>query len=102
MRHFERAMQQTAVRERGQVLHNIIFSSTLSPLSFVKKSRNTNSAQNMSTSLSLSTPALISLVPELVGFLSSIPSSSTLYLDLEGKNLSRNGTISIITILIHP
>jgi exonuclease 3'-5' domain-containing protein 1 len=56
----------------------------------------------MSTSPSLLTPALISSVPELVGFLSSIPSSSTLYLDLEGKNLSRNGTISIITILIYP
>jgi len=48
------------------------------------------------------TPALIASVPELVAFLSSIPTSSTLYLDLEGKNLSRNGTITIITILIHP
>ena len=48
------------------------------------------------------TPALISSVPELVAFLSSIPTSSTVYLDLEGESLSRNGTISIITILIHP
>jgi exonuclease 3'-5' domain-containing protein 1 len=53
-------------------------------------------------STSTSTPALISSVPELVAFLSSIPTSSTVYLNLEGKNLSRNGTISIITILIHP
>ncbi len=59
-----------------------------------------NLLENMSTSPSI--PALISSVPELVGFLSSIPSSSTLYLDLEGRNLSRTGTISIITILIHP
>jgi len=43
-----------------------------------------------------------SSVPEPRGFLSSIPPSSTLYLDLEGNSLSRHGTISIITILIHP
>jgi exonuclease 3'-5' domain-containing protein 1 len=41
-------------------------------------------------------------VTELEAFLSSIPPSSTLYLDLEGNSLSRYGTISIITILIHP
>jgi hypothetical protein len=32
----------------------------------------------------------------------SILPSSTLYLDLEGNRLSRHGTISLITILIHP
>ena len=48
------------------------------------------------------TPTLISSVPELEAFLSSIPPSSTLYLDLEGNSLSRYGTISLITILIHP
>lgn len=53
-------------------------------------------------STSRSTPALISSVLELEAFLSSIPTSSTLYLDFEGNNLSRNGTISIITILIYP
>lgn len=51
---------------------------------------------------SASTPTLISSVPELGAFLSSIPPSSTLCLDLEGYSLSRHGTISIITILIHP
>ena len=51
---------------------------------------------------SASTPTLISSVPELETFLSSIPPSSTLYLDLEGNCLSRHGTISLITILIHP
>lgn len=48
------------------------------------------------------TPSLISSVPALREFLSSIPPSSTLYLDLEGNSLSRHGTISILTILIHP
>lgn len=51
---------------------------------------------------STSTPSLISAVPELEGFLSSFPPSGTLYLDLEGNSLSRYGTISLITILIHP
>jgi len=51
---------------------------------------------------SASTPTLISSVPELEAFLSSIPPSSTLYLDLEGNRLSRYGTISLITVLIHP
>lgn len=44
----------------------------------------------------------ISSVAELEVFISSIPPSSTLYLDLEGYNLSRKGSIAIITILIHP
>src|ERR1700733_1982524 len=48
------------------------------------------------------TPALISSVPELEAFLSSIPPSCTLYLDVEGNNLCRYGTIPLITILIHP
>lgn len=51
---------------------------------------------------SASNPTLISSVPELKAFLSSIPPSCTLYLDLEGNNLSRHGTISLITILLHP
>jgi len=55
---------------------------------------------NMTTPAS--TPTLISSVPELEAFLSDIPSSSTLYLDLEGNNLCRHGTISIVTILIYP
>jgi exonuclease 3'-5' domain-containing protein 1 len=44
----------------------------------------------------------ISTASELDAFLSSIPSSSTLYVDLEGDSLSRDGTIYLITILIHP
>jgi len=48
------------------------------------------------------TPTLVSSVPELESFLSSIPPVCTLYLDLEGKNLSRHGTISLITVLINP
>ncbi|KAF7553134.1 hypothetical protein G7Z17_g3844 [Cylindrodendrum hubeiense] len=45
---------------------------------------------------------LISSVPDLLLFLSSITPSSKLYLDLEGKSLSRNGTLSIMTVLVHP
>ena len=48
------------------------------------------------------TPTLISSVPELEAFLSFIPPSSALYLDLEGNRLSRHGTISLIAVLIHP
>lgn len=54
----------------------------------------------MATSTSAAT--IISTTEELKTFISSIPSSSTLYLDLQGHNLSRHGTISLITILIHP
>ena len=50
----------------------------------------------------VSPPTLLSSLPDLHDFLSSIPQSSTLYLDLEGTKLSRNGTLSIITILVHP
>ncbi|KAH9896369.1 ribonuclease H-like domain-containing protein [Xylariomycetidae sp. FL2044] len=46
-------------------------------------------------------PVLVSSLPDLRVFLSSTPPSSKLYLDLEGNKLSRNGTISIITILAH-
>ena len=52
--------------------------------------------------MTTSTPTLISSAPELQAFLSSITPSSTLYLDLEGSNLSRHGTISLITVLLHP
>ncbi|KAJ5288064.1 ribonuclease H-like domain-containing protein [Penicillium angulare] len=45
---------------------------------------------------------LNSSVPALESLLSSISSSNTLYLDLEGYNLSRNGTISFIALLVHP
>ncbi|KAG8664598.1 hypothetical protein FPOAC2_13908 [Fusarium poae] len=47
-------------------------------------------------------PTLISSLLDLLVFISSIPPSGTLYLDLEGKSLSRNGTLSLITVLIHP
>lgn len=45
---------------------------------------------------------LISSTAELEAFLSSFPPSSALYLDLEGNSLCRHGTISLITILLHP
>ena len=45
---------------------------------------------------------IISSEKELKRFLSTINSSSTLFLDLEGRNLSRDGTITILTILAHP
>lgn len=48
------------------------------------------------------TTSPISTAAELEIFISSIPPSSTLYLDLEGYKLSRNGSIAIITVLIHP
>lgn len=51
---------------------------------------------------SASVPTIISSTTELAAFLSSIPPSSTLYLDLEGNRLSRHGTLSVITVLVHP
>jgi exonuclease 3'-5' domain-containing protein 1 len=48
------------------------------------------------------TPTLISSLPDLRVFLSSTPPSSTFYLDLEGKSLSRNGTLSLLTVLVLP
>lgn len=49
-------------------------------------------------------PTLVSSLPGLQSFLSSIPPSGTctLCLDLEGRNLSRNGTLALLAILIHP
>ena len=41
-------------------------------------------------------------MPELEAFISSIPPSSTIYLDLEGNCLNRHGTISLIAVLIYP
>ncbi|KAH8742804.1 ribonuclease H-like domain-containing protein [Diaporthe sp. PMI_573] len=52
--------------------------------------------------LSTSAATLISTTAELKAYVSSIPPSSTLYLDLEGKSLCRHGTISLMTILPHP
>ncbi|GAB1319889.1 hypothetical protein MFIFM68171_10099 [Madurella fahalii] len=48
------------------------------------------------------TPTVISTIPALQAFLSSITPTTHLYLDLEGSNLCRHGTISIITVLLHP
>ncbi|KAI1463614.1 ribonuclease H-like domain-containing protein [Daldinia caldariorum] len=45
---------------------------------------------------------LISSLPNLSVFLSSITPSTTLYLDFEGRDLSRNGTLTIITALVYP
>lgn len=45
---------------------------------------------------------VISTLMDLRLFLSSIDSSSTLYVDLEGQNLCRHGTLTLITILVHP
>jgi exonuclease 3'-5' domain-containing protein 1 len=45
---------------------------------------------------------LIGNISELRKFLSVLSKSSALYLDIEGWNLSRHGTVSIITILAHP
>lgn len=51
---------------------------------------------------SSSTTALVSSVKDLEAFLSSIPSTSTIYLDLEGHSLGRHGNVSLMTILLHP
>lgn len=48
------------------------------------------------------TPDIISSTTDLIPFLSSISPSSTLYLDLEGENLGREGTLTIITVLVYP
>ncbi|QDS76299.1 hypothetical protein FKW77_002119 [Venturia effusa] len=45
---------------------------------------------------------LISTTHELEEFISTIADSDTLYLDLEGKSLGRNGSICIVSILVHP
>jgi exonuclease 3'-5' domain-containing protein 1 len=46
--------------------------------------------------------ALIGSIFELQKFLPVLSKSTALYLDIEGWNLCRHGTISIITILSHP
>ncbi|KAH8912987.1 hypothetical protein BR93DRAFT_906634 [Coniochaeta sp. PMI_546] len=51
---------------------------------------------------SSTTVKVISTTADLTSFLSSIDDSSTLFVDLEGHNLSRNGTLTLITILVHP
>lgn len=51
--------------------------------------------------MTIFTSSLISTTRELREFLSSIPPRSTLYVDLEGDNVCRHGTVSLITILIH-
>jgi exonuclease 3'-5' domain-containing protein 1 len=45
---------------------------------------------------------VVSTVSEMTSFLSSISPGNSLYIDLEGNNLSRHGNIAIVTILIHP
>ncbi|KAK7733121.1 hypothetical protein SLS53_008309 [Cytospora paraplurivora] len=45
---------------------------------------------------------LISSSTELKAFISSIPQNSTLYVDLEGNNLGRHGTITLVSILVYP
>ncbi|CAJ2501844.1 Uu.00g046970.m01.CDS01 [Anthostomella pinea] len=47
-------------------------------------------------------PTLISSFSDLRVFLSSIQPSSTIYLDLEGQNLSRNGTLLLLIVLVYP
>ncbi|KAE9961965.1 hypothetical protein BLS_001072 [Venturia inaequalis] len=50
-----------------------------------------------------SSSVLISTIPKLKDFVSTISASSTLYVDLEGKSLGRyRGTICIISILVYP
>ncbi|KAK0716076.1 hypothetical protein B0H67DRAFT_488412, partial [Lasiosphaeris hirsuta] len=50
----------------------------------------------------VSSPTLISSTEELAVFVSPMDPPAALYLDLEGVNLSRHGTISILTILPKP
>lgn len=45
---------------------------------------------------------LVSSVIELKNFLSSVQLNVSLYLDLEGNNLGRHGSISLMTILVRP
>lgn len=47
------------------------------------------------------TASLVSTARELQDFLGSITPRCTLYIDLEGENLSRYGSISLITVLVH-
>jgi exonuclease 3'-5' domain-containing protein 1 len=68
----------------------------------VKHSFTNNAVRVFDMAISTSAATLISTTAELEAYVSSIPPSSTLYLDLEGKSLCRHGTISLITILLHP
>lgn len=52
--------------------------------------------------MATSNSMLISNLPELRGFLFTISASNMLYLDLDGKSLSRNGTLCIVSILVYP
>lgn len=52
----------------------------------------------MPADVSIPSTIVVSTVPELQGFLSSLSLVDTLYLDLEGKSLSRYGSISLLTI----
>jgi exonuclease 3'-5' domain-containing protein 1 len=52
-------------------------------------------------------PEMIDTAPLLTSFLDTLPQLSasaqpTLFIDLEGNNLSRHGTLSLITILVEP
>ncbi|KAK3384020.1 hypothetical protein B0T24DRAFT_607158 [Lasiosphaeria ovina] len=53
-------------------------------------------------SASAASETVIASEEALGSFLSSIAPSCTLYLDLEGTALSRNGTVSLITSLVYP
>lgn len=46
--------------------------------------------------------SLVSSTSELREFLASVPPHCTLYLDLEREDTRREGSISLITILVHP
>jgi exonuclease 3'-5' domain-containing protein 1 len=58
----------------------------------------------MDATSSSSVAALVSSLPDLQAFLTSIPPSGTctLCLDLEGRNLGRDGTLLLMTVLVHP
>ncbi|KAK0732638.1 hypothetical protein B0T21DRAFT_384863 [Apiosordaria backusii] len=46
--------------------------------------------------------SLIASIPALGNFLATIGPPSSLYLDLEGTNLGRHGTLDLITVLVPP
>ncbi|KAI0025017.1 ribonuclease H-like domain-containing protein [Xylariomycetidae sp. FL0641] len=46
--------------------------------------------------------AIISSTSDLKSFLSHITRSSSLYIDLEGRNLGRSGTICLLAIIVQP
>ncbi|POS71266.1 hypothetical protein DHEL01_v210338 [Diaporthe helianthi] len=52
--------------------------------------------------MSAPSSSIVSTSAQLRTFLSVIRPDSTIYLDLEGKDLSRHGTLTIATILIQP